>query len=93
MNKEQLVQRVAKKTRLSQKHVDYILSTAMDVIRRTVARNRKVTLVGFGTFQSRKRASRVGRNPKTGQTLDIPAKKVPVFSAGKHFKQLVGKSK
>jgi DNA-binding protein HU-beta len=91
MNKEELVQEVAKKTKASQKQVAEILSSAIDVIEKTVAKGKKVTLVGFGTFEPRKRAARTGRNPQTGKELKIPAKTVPAFSAGKKFKELVSK--
>ncbi|MEB3206716.1 MAG: HU family DNA-binding protein [Vampirovibrionales bacterium] len=93
MNKEELVQEVAKKTKASQKSVAEILSTAIETIEKTVSKGKKVTLVGFGTFEPRKRKSRKGRNPQTGKELNIPAKTVPAFSAGKKFKDLVGGSK
>jgi len=91
MNKEELVQEVAKKTKLSQKQVAEILSASIQTIEKTVSKGKKVTLVGFGTFEPRKRAARVGRNPQTGAELKIPAKVVPAFTAGKKFKELVGK--
>ena len=75
MNKEELVQEIAKKANVTQKEA--------------VAKGKKVTLVGFGTFESRKRAARVGRNPQTGKELKIAAKTVPAFSAGKKFKTIV----
>jgi DNA-binding protein HU-beta len=93
VNKEELVQEVAKKTKASQKSVAEILSTAIETIEKTVSKGKKVTLVGFGTFEPRKRKSRKGRNPQTGKELNIPAKTVPAFSAGKKFKDLVGGSK
>jgi DNA-binding protein HU-beta len=91
MNKEELVQEVAKKTKASQKMVAEILTCAIDTIEKTVAKGKKVTLVGFGTFEPRKRAARTGRNPQTGKELKIPAKTVPAFSAGKKFKEMVSK--
>ncbi len=91
MNKEELVQEVSKKTKQSQKQVTEILTELIATIERTVAKGKKVTLVGFGTFEPRKRAARVGRNPQTGRELRIPAKVVPAFSAGKKFKELVSK--
>jgi DNA-binding protein HU-beta len=91
MNKEELVQEVAKKTKASQKQVAEILSCTIETIEKTVAKGKKVTLVGFGTFEPRKRAARTGRNPQTGKELKIPAKTVPAFSAGKKFKELVSK--
>lgn len=91
MNKEELVQEVAKKTKVSQKQVDETLAAIVETIVKTVAKGKKVTLIGFGTFEPRKRAARTGRNPQTGKELKIPAKTVPAFSAGKKFKELVGK--
>jgi DNA-binding protein HU-beta len=91
MNKEELVQEVAKKTKVSQKQVDETLAAIVDTIVKTVAKGKKVTLVGFGTFEPRKRAARTGRNPQTGKELKIAAKTVPAFSAGKKFKELVAK--
>jgi DNA-binding protein HU-beta len=91
MNKEELVQEVAKKTKVSQKQVDETLGMIIETIVKTVAKGKKVTFVGFGTFEPRKRAARTGRNPQTGKELKIPAKTVPAFSAGKKFKELVAK--
>jgi DNA-binding protein HU-beta len=91
MNKEELVQEVAKKTKTSQKQAAEILNVTMDVIEKTVAKGKKVTLVGFGTFEARKRAARTGRNPQTGKEIQIPGKTVPTFSAGKKFRELVNK--
>jgi len=93
MNKEELVQEVAKKTKQSQKQTEEILSSLVETIVKTVSKGKKVTLVGFGTFEARKRAARTGRNPQTGKELKIAAKTVPAFSAGKKFKELVGGSK
>ena len=89
MNKEELVKEVSKKSKASQKAVADILAATLETIEKTVSKGKKVTLVGFGTFESRKRAARTGRNPQTGATLKIAAKKVPAFSAGKKFKELV----
>jgi len=89
MNKEDLVKEVAKKTKLSQKDVAEVLNATIEAITKTVSKGKKVTLVGFGSFESRKRAARMGRNPQTGKELKIPAKTVPAFTAGKKFKELV----
>ena len=89
MNKEELVKEVAKKAKVSQKAAADVLSATIDTVQKTVAKGKKVTLVGFGTFESRKRAARNGRNPQTGKEIKIPAKTVPVFSAGKKFKEVV----
>jgi DNA-binding protein HU-beta len=93
MNKEELVQEVAKKTKASQKQVAEILGATLEIIEKAVAKGKKVTLVGFGTFEPRTRAARTGRNPQTGAELQIPGKTVPAFSAGKKFKELVGATK
>lgn len=89
MNKEELVQEVAKKTKYPQKQVADVISCALEAIEKSVSKGKKVTLVGFGTFERRKRASRTGRNPQTGASIQIPAKNIPAFSAGKKFKELV----
>ena len=89
MNKIELVKEISKKSKVSQKSVASILDATLETIEKTVSKGKKVTLVGFGTFESRKRAARTGRNPQTGATLKIAAKKVPAFSAGKKFKELV----
>ncbi len=91
MNKEELVQEVARKTKYPQKQVGQILASAIEAIEKTVAKGKKVTLVGFGTFERRKRAARTGRNPQTGKSIQIPAKNVPAFSAGKQFREMVNK--
>ena len=89
MNKEELVKEISKKTKLSQKVSSDVLSATLEIIQKTVAKGKKVTLVGFGTFEPRKRAARNGRNPQTGKEIKIAAKTVPAFSAGKNFKELV----
>ncbi|MDD3014021.1 MAG: HU family DNA-binding protein [Candidatus Gastranaerophilales bacterium] len=91
MNKEELVQEVSKKAKVTQKEVAEVLSTFIEVVEKTVSKGKKVTLVGFGTFEARKRSARIGRNPQTGKEIKIPAKTVPTFSAGKKFKELVNK--
>ena len=89
MNKEELVKEVAKKSKVSQKASADVIAATLEVIEKTVAKGKKVTLVGFGTFEPRKRAARTGRNPQTGAVLKIAAKTVPAFTAGKKFKELV----
>ena len=89
MNKEELVKAVATATKLSQKDTAEIIGATVETIQKTVSKGKKVTLVGFGTFEARKRAARVGRNPQTGKEIKIPAKTVPAFSAGKKFKELL----
>ncbi|HIS87875.1 TPA: HU family DNA-binding protein [Candidatus Avigastranaerophilus faecigallinarum] len=89
MNKEELVKEVAKKAKVSQKAAADVLSATIDTVQKTVAKGKKVTLVGFGTFEARKRKARTGRNPQTGAAIKIAAKTVPTFSAGKKFKDAV----
>lgn len=89
MNKDELVKEVAKKSKVSQKATADIIVATLETIEKAVAKGNKVTLVGFGTFEPRKRAARKGRNPQTGKELKIAAKTVPAFSAGKKFKEIV----
>lgn len=89
MNKEQLVERVASKTGLSKKDANTALDAILDGITGALKKGEKVTLVGFGTFSVRRRKSREGRNPQTGEKIKIPARKVPAFTAGKELKSQV----
>ena len=89
MNKEELVKAVAASAKLSQKETAEVIGAVIETVQKTVSKGKKVTLVGFGTFEPRKRAARVGRNPQTGKEIKIAAKTVPAFSAGKKFKELV----
>ena len=91
MNKGELVNAIAQAAGVSKKDADSILSATLETIVETVAEGGKVTLVGFGSFEPRARQAREGRNPKTGEKITIPATKVPAFSAGKSFKEKVGK--
>ena len=89
MNKEELVKEVSAQAKLSQKQTAEVIAALLDTVEKTVSKGKKVTLVGFGTFEVRKRAARVGRNPQTGKEIKIAAKTGPAFSAGKKFKELV----
>ncbi|MDJ0556495.1 MAG: HU family DNA-binding protein [Microcoleaceae cyanobacterium MO_207.B10] len=89
MNKGELVDEIARKADVTKKQADAVLSAALEVIMDAVASGDKVTLVGFGSFESRERKAREGRNPKTGDKMEIPETTVPAFSAGKSFKELV----
>ena len=91
MNKEELVQEVSKKAKVTQKDAAEVLNGLVETVQKTVAKGEKVTLVGFGTFEARKRAARTGRNPQTGAAIKIAAKTAPVFTAGKKFKDVVNK--
>ncbi|MEL6385385.1 MAG: HU family DNA-binding protein [Cyanobacteria bacterium P01_F01_bin.86] len=91
MNKGELVDKVAEKSGVTKKQADSVLTAAIEAIMETVSGGEKVTLVGFGSFEPRERKEREGRNPKTGETMVIPATTVPAFSAGKQFKEMVSK--
>ena len=92
MNKEELVDMIAAKARITKKQAGKILNALTDTIMETVASGDKVVLVGFGTFEPRDRKERKGMNPQTKQPITIPATKVPAFSAGKVFKEKVVES-
>ena len=89
MNKGELVDKIAEKSGITKKEADSILTATVEAIMETVSSGDKVVLVGFGSFEGRDRKEREGRNPKTGETLVIPAAVVPAFSAGKQFKERV----
>lgn len=89
MNKGELIDAVAEKASVTKKDADRTITALFEVIQEAVASGEKVTLVGFGTFEPRDRQEREGRNPKTGETMTIPATRVPAFSAGKVFKEKV----
>ena len=91
MNKEELIAEISKKAKVSKKDASLVLSATIETIQASVKKGNKVTLVGFGTFASKKRAARNGRNPQTGKAIKIAAKTVPTFSAGKSFKSLLSK--
>lgn len=93
MNKGELVDAVSEKAAVTKKQADAVISATVEAIMEAVSSGEKVTLVGFGSFESRERKAREGRNPKTGEKMDIPATKVPAFSAGKLFKEKVAPSK
>lgn len=91
MNKEELISEIAKKSKVTKKASAELLTAIIDTIQETVKKGNKVTLVGFGTFEPKKRAARLGRNPQTGKEIKIEAKTVPTFNAGKNFRALVNK--
>jgi DNA-binding protein HU-beta len=89
MNKGELVDVVADKASVTKKQADAVLTAALEAIVEAVSSGDKVTLVGFGSFEPRVRKAREGRNPKTGDKMEIPATTVPAFSPGKLFKEKV----
>ncbi|CDD27621.1 MAG: HU family DNA-binding protein [Clostridia bacterium] len=91
MNKAELVAAIAAKTGDTKKGAEASVNAFVDVITDALAKGDKVQLVGFGSFEVRKRAARKGRNPRTKEEIKIPASKAPVFKAGKALKDLVNK--
>jgi DNA-binding protein HU-beta len=91
MNRTDLIDKIAKATKLTKKDSDKALTAIIGAISGALAKGNKVQLIGFGSFEVRKRAARKGRNPQTGKEISIAARKVPVFKAGKALKDAVGK--
>ena len=91
MNKAELVAAVAAKTGETKKTAEASVDAIVSVIKEALMGGDKVQLVGFGSFEVRKRAARKGRNPQTKEEIKIPASKAPVFKAGKQLKELVNK--
>ncbi|MDA2917433.1 MAG: integration host factor subunit beta [bacterium] len=89
MTKAELVEKVAERIDLTKKHTEVIVNTVFQSITEALASGDKVELRGFGSFRVRHRDSREGRNPKTGATVFIPAKKVPFFKAGKELREMI----
>ena len=89
MNKTELIAEIAKKSGLSKKDAEKALNATLDTVTETLAAGEKVQLVGFGGFEVKSREARMGRNPKTKETIEIPASKLPVFKAGKALKDKV----
>ena len=89
MNKSDLVAAMAAKTGDTKKGAEETLNAFVDVVTEALVKGEKVQLVGFGSFEVRKRAARKGRNPQTKEEIKIPASKAPVFKAGKALKDLV----
>ncbi len=89
MTKADLVDEVAKNSELSKKDAETIVQTVLDSVVGSLKNGQKVELRGFGSFRLRERASRQGRNPKTGKTVFVPAKKIPYFKPGKELKDLI----
>ncbi len=91
MNKTELITAVAEKSGLSKKDAEKALAAVVDSLTDAMVKGDKVQLVGFGSFESKTREARMGRNPKTKETIEIPATRVPVFKAGKALKDAVAK--
>jgi DNA-binding protein HU-beta len=91
MNKSDLASEVAKKTQLSKAKAWETINATLESIRGSLKKGQKVSLIGFGSFLVRNRKARTGRNPKTGATIQIKARKVPAFSAGSELKNALRK--
>ncbi len=89
MNKTELVSAIAEKSGLTKKDAEIALNATIDSISSALKNKDKVQLVGFGTFETRKRAARTGRNPQTGKEIAIPASTTPVFKVGATLKEAV----
>lgn len=86
MNKATLVAKIAEKSELTKKQAESMLNAFTDTVLEALKEGDKVQLTGFGTFEVKERAARTGRKPSTGETIEIPAKRIPTFKAGKGFK-------
>jgi DNA-binding protein HU-beta len=89
MNKAELIEAIAVEAELTKADAARALDAAIEVIKKNLKKGNTITLVGFGTFEVRKRGARTGRNPRTGETIKIKASKVPAFKAGKALKDAV----
>ncbi|MEH7537182.1 HU family DNA-binding protein [Bacillus toyonensis] len=89
MNKTELIKVVADKAELTQKDAATATQAVLDAITSTLANEEKVQILGFGTFEVRERSARTGRNPQTGEEMQIAASKAPAFKAGKELKEAV----
>jgi DNA-binding protein HU-beta len=87
MNKVELVTKVSEQSGLKKKEAELAVNAVLDVISDALASGDKVQLIGFGTFETRKREARSGRNPQTGEAMEIPASVVPAFKAGNKLKE------
>lgn len=89
MTKQDLVDAVSNETGFSKKDATRAVEAVLDAVTKTLRRGEKVQIAGFGTFEVRARSAREGRNPQTGQTITIPARRSPAFKAGKALKEAV----
>ena len=89
MTKAELVEKVSGQINLTKKQTEVVVNTVFQSITDSLSEGRKVELRGFGSFRVRERNARVGRNPKSGAQVDVPAKRVPFFKAGKELRELV----
>ena len=91
MNKQELISAAAEKTGFSKKDTEMTINAALETIVQALEEKEKVQLVGFGSFEVKQRAARIGRNPKTKEAIEIPASKAPVFKPSKALKDTLAK--
>lgn len=91
MNKQELINAIANETGISKKDTEATINSFVNVVSNALVNKDKVQLIGFGTFETRERAERTGRNPQTGEEMKIEASTVPAFKAGKALKEKVNK--
>ena len=91
MNKAELINAIANETGLSKKDTEATINSFVNVVSNALENKDKVQLIGFGTFETRERAARTGRNPQTNEEIKIPASTTPAFKAGKALKERVNK--
>ena len=89
MNKQDLVKRIAHDAEVTQRQASVMVESMINIVMEAVAKGENVQLLGFGTFEARHRAARVGRNPTTGEAVEIPETVVPMFKPGQEFKEMV----
>jgi integration host factor subunit beta len=92
MTKAELVEMVASNTQLTKKHAEIIVNTVLESIVGSLKAGEKIELRGFGSFRIRQRGARIGRNPKTGVQVPVPAKRIPYFKPGKELRELLNPS-
>jgi integration host factor subunit beta len=93
MTKAELIEEVSRAVEMTRKDSEQIVDTIFDSIVRALRTGDKIEIRGFGSFRTRKRQPRIGRNPKTGAKVDVPAKKIPFFKPSKELKDLINRSK
>jgi DNA-binding protein HU-beta len=89
MTKAELIERISTKAKISKRAANIALNTFTDTVTSSLKKGERVALVGFGTFSVSKRKPRTARNPRTGETIQVPAKRAPKFKAGRELKQAV----
>ncbi|MBT3980949.1 MAG: integration host factor subunit beta [Nitrospina sp.] len=89
MTKADLVEKVSQQINLTKKQTEVVVNTVFQSITESLENGKGVEIRGFGSFRIRERNARVGRNPKSGEAVDVPAKKVPFFKAGKELREIV----